>query len=63
MDGVLARWNFPFTAENVPTRFGPTHTVTAGDKNNPALILLHGAAFCLLGWRGDIPVFSGYMAI
>ncbi|MHB1314814.1 MAG: alpha/beta fold hydrolase [Christensenellales bacterium] len=54
-EGVMAYWPFPYTAAMVPTRFGQTHTVTAGNKDKPALVLLHGAASNLLGWGGDIP--------
>jgi len=58
-DGVLAYWTFPHESLFVPTRFGETHVITAGDKNKPALVMLHGAASNLLSWGAEIPRFMG----
>ena len=59
MDEVLKLWPYPFAAQYVDTRFGKTHAVTAGSKDCPALVLLHGSASNLLSFGGDIPQYMG----
>ena len=43
-DGVMSRWVFQNENADIPTRFGDTRVVTAGRRENPALLLLHGSA-------------------
>ena len=59
MDYVLKMWPYPFEAKFMDTRFGKTHIVTAGQKNSPVLMLLHGSASNLLSFGGDIPKYMG----
>lgn len=54
---MLKGWSFPYESIAVPTRFGETHIIAAGDKSLPALVLLHGSASNLLGWGGAIPEY------
>lgn len=56
-DAVMSKWPFPYTKAMIPTRAGETHVLTAGSRDNPALVLLHGAASNVLGWGGAIPVY------
>jgi pimeloyl-ACP methyl ester carboxylesterase len=56
-DSMLQRWAFPHESMTIPTRFGESHIVAAGQKQKPALVLLHGAASNLLGWGGAIPEY------
>lgn len=57
MDQVLKMWPYPFQTQSLDTRFGKTHIVTAGQKNNPVLVLLHGSGSNLLSFGGDIPKY------
>jgi pimeloyl-ACP methyl ester carboxylesterase len=57
-DGMIGKWAFPHECADIPTRFGETHIVTAGDPDAPALVLLHGSASNLLGWGGTIPLYA-----
>jgi pimeloyl-ACP methyl ester carboxylesterase len=59
MDSVMARWSYPYERSFVSTRFGDTHVVTAGDRERPALLLLHGAASNILSWGAEIPRYMG----
>jgi pimeloyl-ACP methyl ester carboxylesterase len=59
MDGVLAQWPYPHKTVYVPTRFGQTFAVTAGDRGKPALVMLHGSASNLLSWGAEIPQYMG----
>jgi pimeloyl-ACP methyl ester carboxylesterase len=44
----LSNWDHPHRAQVVPTVFGPTHVVTAG--NGPQLVLLPGTNFAAATW-------------
>jgi pimeloyl-ACP methyl ester carboxylesterase len=57
MDGVLQAWPYPHETHSIPTRFGQTHVLTAGDKAKPPLVMLHGSMSNLLSWGADIPQF------
>ena len=39
---LLKQWGAEYTEEDVPTSFGITHCILAGNKENPPLVLLHG---------------------
>lgn len=56
--GVIGKWSFDFTEETVPTRFGETHALGAGEKGRPALVLLHGAASNALGWGAALAQYG-----
>jgi pimeloyl-ACP methyl ester carboxylesterase len=56
--GVLTKWNFDYTSSTVPTRFGETNVLAAGDPGKPALVLLHGAASNALGWGGALAQYG-----
>jgi pimeloyl-ACP methyl ester carboxylesterase len=56
-DGMMAGWTFPHVNEDIPTRFSATRVVTAGQKGDPALVLLHGSASNILGWGAAIPAY------
>lgn len=57
-NGMISKWAFPHECADIPTRFGETHVVTAGEPETPALVLLHGSASNILGWGGAIPVYA-----
>jgi pimeloyl-ACP methyl ester carboxylesterase len=56
-DGIIGNWTFPNETADIPTRFGDTHTITAGRREKPALLLLHGSASNILGWGAAIPAY------
>ena len=58
-DSILAMMPYPYETRTVETCAGDTHVVTAGEKEKPALVLLHGAASNLLSFGGDIPRYMG----
>ncbi|HEX2947030.1 MAG TPA: alpha/beta hydrolase [Clostridia bacterium] len=41
-NGLLKLWRTEYTEEDVPTSFGATHCILAGDRDKPPLLLLHG---------------------
>jgi len=41
-DALIAMWGVETASHQVPSRWGTTHCLTAGDKANPPLVLLHG---------------------
>ncbi len=41
-DNSLQRWQIPYQSHTVPTRFGHTHVLAAGDSALPPLLLFHG---------------------
>lgn len=41
-DLLLKEWHTPFQEQDIPTRYGTTHVITAGNENAPALLLFHG---------------------
>lgn len=56
-DGALQYWSYPHEKTMLSTQFGQTHVITAGSKEKPALVLLHGAASNILGWGAAIPEY------
>jgi len=57
-EAIISKWAFPHERADIATRFGKTHAVTAGKRDAPALVLLHGSASNLLGWGGAIPIYA-----
>lgn len=47
----------------VPTRYGDTFVVVAGQPGAPSLVLLHGAGSNSAVWAGDAAVFSPHMRV
>lgn len=43
-DLLLKAWDVEFEEKDIDTSFGQTHIITAGDRNKPPLLLLHGTA-------------------
>ena len=41
-DRLLAAWHVDTNETNIPTTWGTTHVITAGEPSNPPLLLLHG---------------------
>src|SRR5262249_14500176 len=57
-DSALKLWAVPHEELDVPTRFGMTHVVTAGPKDAPALVLLHGYMATSVMWAPNVGDFS-----
>lgn len=57
-DGMLSCWPMAHTEQDVQTRFGTTHVLTAGDPSLPPCVLLHGAASNAVTWMADAVVLS-----
>lgn len=43
-DKLLQSWGVEVEERNIDTSFGKTHIITAGDPQNPSLLLFHGTA-------------------
>ncbi|MGI6085640.1 MAG: alpha/beta fold hydrolase [Acetivibrionales bacterium] len=56
-NGVLTR--FPFGQGYIETSFGKTFILTAGQKSNPPVILLHGSCSNSAFWFPEIMTLSG----
>ncbi len=50
-DNALARMPVPFHTDMIPTRFGGTHVIIAGQSSGPPLLLIHGANTSALSWK------------
>lgn len=57
-DAALKLWPVPYEELDIPTRFGVTHVVTAGAKNAPAMVLLHGYMATSVMWSPNVADFS-----
>jgi len=57
-DAALKRWPVVYEELDIPTRFGMTHVVTAGPKDAPPLVLLHGYMVASVMWGPHIADFS-----
>jgi pimeloyl-ACP methyl ester carboxylesterase len=59
-DAKLARWPVPFEEFAVPSRYGRTHVVAAGDPGAPPLVLVHAAAIPAFMWGPTIAPLSAH---
>ncbi|CAM3586491.1 hypothetical protein [Marinicrinis lubricantis] len=41
---LLEAWNIPVEERDIETSYGKTHLISAGDSQNPPLLLFHGTA-------------------
>ncbi len=57
-NSVLNFWPQPNERLNISTKYGNTYVIVSGDKNLPALILLHGSSTNSAMWLGDIEKLS-----
>jgi pimeloyl-ACP methyl ester carboxylesterase len=57
-DGMLQRWPVPNDEIYLSSRFGRTHIVTCGGKNNPPLILIHSAGSGAVQWFQNVGPLS-----
>ena len=57
-DKLLADWGMDFDAQFVPTEFGETHVISVGEKDAPALVLLHGSSSNATMWLADMKMFA-----
>ncbi len=57
-DRVLSMLPVHTASGFVPTRFGQTHVLTAGDRSSPPLLLLHGINVNALNWKSQIARLS-----
>lgn len=57
-DSFLEQWKFPHEEQMVETRFGETHLITAGHKECPPLILLHGSGMNSAMWLEEIKNYA-----
>lgn len=51
---ALKRMTVPYESAIVHTRYGPTHVLTSGLPDRPALLLLHGINTCAAVWRPQL---------
>lgn len=54
----LKRWTVPYETFFLPTSFGQTHIIAAGEKHLPPLIMLHGAGMGSTIWYKNMEVVS-----
>jgi pimeloyl-ACP methyl ester carboxylesterase len=57
-EAVLKEWPVPYEELYIPTGFGVTHVIASGQKEAPALILLHSAGSGAGQWVKNIEPFS-----
>lgn len=57
-DSFIEQWKFPHEEQMAGTRFGETHLITAGDKECPPLILLHGTGMNSAMWLEEIKSYA-----
>lgn len=57
-DATLKHWNFPYTSQFVPTRFGNTHVLATGNGTGTPLVLLHGALTSATMWLPNVQVLG-----
>jgi pimeloyl-ACP methyl ester carboxylesterase len=57
-DEALKLWPVPYEELMIPTRFGETHIVAAGNEDAKPLILIHGMTFSATMWYANIAMLS-----
>jgi pimeloyl-ACP methyl ester carboxylesterase len=62
-DGMLSFWPVAHIEQDIDTRFGSTHVVTAGDPDLPPCVLLHGAASNAVTWIADVLPLSQHFHV
>lgn len=62
-DAVLAKWPVPYESIFVSTRYGETHVVASGAKENTPLILLHAAGTTAMIWYRNVEGLSKYLRV
>jgi pimeloyl-ACP methyl ester carboxylesterase len=55
---TLKLWEIPYQFLEVPTKWGPTHIIRCGSRNEPALVLLHGMHLSSTMWFANIAALS-----
>lgn len=55
---LLEHLTIPYEKIHIPTRFGDTFALAAGDPKKPAVILLHGSCMNSAMWLDDIMAFA-----
>lgn len=53
-DKALALWPIPFESRYIPTRFGPTHIIAAGDIQKKPIVLFHSAQASSTMWFPNV---------
>lgn len=59
----LAEWPVEFDTFYVQTKFGETHIIHSGDKNNPPMILLHAMGVTSAMWLDNIEELSSHFDV
>jgi len=62
-DSVLERWPVPHEELEIDTRLGKTFVIACGEKDQPALVLLHGASSNAASWVGDALEYSSHFRV
>lgn len=62
-DGMLSFWPVAHREQDIDTRSGSTHVITAGDPALPPCVLLHGAASNAVTWIGDVLPLSQHFHV
>jgi pimeloyl-ACP methyl ester carboxylesterase len=57
-DNVLRHWPVPYTAVDIPTRFGTTHITMSGSQTAPPLVLLPGNFTSSTTWFYNVACLS-----
>jgi pimeloyl-ACP methyl ester carboxylesterase len=59
-DAGLRRLPLPCTTRTLPTRFGATHVIVAGNPDGPPVMLLHGLGTNALFWKPQLSALAGF---
>ena len=57
-DFMVNQCSFSYERININTRYGNTHIIASGDKNNLPIILLHGSGMNSVMWIKDMEKYS-----
>lgn len=62
-DTFLGKMRIPRETIQVDTRFGKAFAIAAGDKDAPALMLLHGSGFNSVMWLEDMETYARHYRV
>ena len=55
---ILKQWPVPYEELYIPTRFGDTHVIASGSRENPPLVLFHSAGSGAVQWYRNVGPLS-----
>lgn len=62
-DKLLGKINIPYEKLTIATTYGTAYALSAGNRENPPLVLLHGSSMNSAMWIKDIETFSSHYRV